>query len=65
MKSVAASLYNFLDHNQNGKVSFKELLMKIYPNLTMQHIICIDRWCDEYNANFNIKNKIKINKNQD
>jgi len=46
MKSVAASLYNFLDHNQNGKVSFKELLMKIYPNLTMQHIIAIDRWCD-------------------
>lgn len=31
----------------------------------MQHIIIIDRWCDEYNANFNIKNKIKINKSQE
>jgi len=38
MKSVAASLYNFLDHDQIGKVSFKKLLLKIYPNLTSQHI---------------------------
>jgi len=45
MKSVAASLYNFLDHGQNGRVSFKELLLKLYPNLTAHHIITIDRWC--------------------
>jgi len=65
MKSVAASLYNFLDHDQNGRVSFKELLLKIYPNLTNQHITTIDKWCDEYNVNFNIKNKIKVNRRQD
>lgn len=45
MKSVAASLYNFLDHDQNGKVSFKELLLKIYPNLTQNHIATVDAWC--------------------
>jgi hypothetical protein len=64
MKSVAASLYNFLDHDQNGKVSFKELLLKIYPNLTQNHISTVDAWCEEYNLSFNIKNKVKISKNQ-
>ncbi len=64
MKSVAASLYNFLDHDQNGKVSFKELLLKIYPNLTQNHISTVDAWCEEYNLSFNIKNKVKINKSQ-
>jgi len=57
-------LYNFLDHDQNGKVSFKELLLKIYPNLTQNHISTVDAWCEEYNLSFNIKNKVKISKNQ-
>lgn len=64
MKSVAASLYNFLDHDQNGRVSFKELLLKIYPNLAQHHITTIDLWCEEYNINFNVKNKVKINRTQ-
>jgi len=46
MKSVAASLYNFLDEDQNGRVTFKELLMKIYPTLMPHHLSAIDRWCD-------------------
>jgi hypothetical protein len=65
MKSVAASLYNFLDHDQNGRVSFKELLLKIYPNLAPAHIATIDAWCEEYNLSFNIKNKVKISKTQE
>lgn len=65
MKSVAASLYNFLDHDQNGRVSFKELLLKIYPDLAPHHISVIDLWCEEYNLNFNVKNKVKINKTQE
>jgi hypothetical protein len=64
MKSVAASLYNFLDHDQNGRVSFKELLLKIYPNLAQGHIATIDAWCEEYNQSFNVKNKVKISKTQ-
>lgn len=66
MKSVAASLYNFLDHNQNGKVSFNELILKIYPNLPQKHIKVIDKWSEEYNTNFNIKSKVaKSNKQPD
>lgn len=65
MKSVAASLYNFLDHDQNGRVSFKELLLKIYPNLAPAHIATIDAWCEEYNLSFNVKNKVKISKTQE
>lgn len=65
MKSVAASLYNFLDHDQNGKVNFKELLLKIYPNLTPQHLITIDRWCEEYTVTFNLKGRTRPNRRQD
>jgi hypothetical protein len=38
MKSVAASLYNFLDKKQNGKVTFEELVLKLYPDLTKHHL---------------------------
>jgi hypothetical protein len=62
MKSVAASLYNFLDQDQNGKVSFKELILKLYPNLAAKHLKTIDLWSHEYNVNFNIKSKVKANR---
>ena len=62
MKSVAASLYNFLDHDQNGRVTFKELLLKIYPNLSLKHLEMINGWSEEYNNCFNVKNKITINR---
>lgn len=38
MKGVAASLYNFLDKNQTGKVTFYDLVFKLYTNLTPKHI---------------------------
>lgn len=65
MKSVAASLYNFLDQDQNGRVTFKELMLKIYPNLTPLHLTVVDHWCEEYAANFNIKQRTKPNRRQD
>ena len=65
MKSVAASLYNFLDHDQNGRVSFRELLLKIYPNLAPPHLLTIDRWCEEYAATFNLRNKARPTRGQD
>jgi hypothetical protein len=46
MKSVAASLYNFLDQKQTGKVNFIELVHKLYPDLTKQHIHTIISWSD-------------------
>lgn len=38
MKSVAASLYNFLDKNQNGKVSFIEFIRRLYPALNRDQL---------------------------
>lgn len=57
MKSVAASLYNFLDQDQNGRVTFKELLLKIYPNLSSIHMMIVDRWIEEYATNFNVRQR--------
>lgn len=65
MKSVAASLYNFLDQDQNGKVTFRELLLKIYPNLTSFHLTVVDHWIEEYAANFNIKQRSRPNRRQE
>jgi Ca2+-binding EF-hand superfamily protein len=65
MKSVAASLYNFLDHDQNGRVSFNELLLKIYPNLSALHIRTIDGWTEDYNLNFNLSSNLKPARRQD
>jgi hypothetical protein len=45
MKSVAASLYNFLDKKQTGKVNFIEFVVKLYPDLSKQHLKIINNWC--------------------
>lgn len=65
MKSVAASLYNFLDHNQNGQVTFKKLLMKLYPNLTPANVAAIDGWSAKYSSSINVKNRSKVKKQDD
>ncbi len=61
MKSVAASLFNFLDKHQNGKIQFLDLVTKLYPNLSSKHLETISVWSEEYNRNFNIDKKIKTN----
>ena len=38
MKSVAASLFNFLDKKQHGKIDFLDLVTKLYPNLSSKHL---------------------------
>jgi hypothetical protein len=44
MKSVAASLFNFLDKHQNGKIHFLDLVTKLYPNLSQKHLETISIW---------------------
>jgi Ca2+-binding EF-hand superfamily protein len=46
MKSVAASLYNFLDKKQNGRVTFLELVLKLYPDLTKTHLKMVESWSE-------------------
>lgn len=46
MKSVAASLYNFLDKRQTGKVNFIEFILKLHPDLTKNDIKSISKWSD-------------------
>ena len=62
MKSVAASLFNFLDADQNGKVTFKELIYKLYPDLTPEHFEIIKVWNCEYNQNFTLSKKVKTSR---
>ena len=46
MKSVAASLFNFLDKHQNGKIHFLDLVTKLYPNLSQKHLETISVWSE-------------------
>ena len=65
MKSIAASLFNFLDRKQCGKVQFLDLVSKLYPNLSAKHKETIHFWSEEYNRNFNLDKKIKANRNNE
>ena len=65
MKSIAASLFNFLDKKQTGKVEFIDLVTKLYPNLSKKHKETILFWSEEYNKNFNLDKKVKANKNNE
>ena len=62
MKSISVSLYNFLDHKKNGKVTFVELVERIYPHLIKTDLNTIVEWSQEYSQNFNLYSKIKANK---
>lgn len=62
MKSIAASLFNFLDKKQSGKIDFMDLVTKLYPNLTKKHMEIIAAWSEEYNRNFNIDKKVNANR---
>lgn len=44
MKSVSASLFNFLDKHQNGKIEFLDLITKLYPSLSQKHLETIKIW---------------------
>lgn len=65
MKSIAASLFNFLDKKQSGKIDFLDLVTKLYPNLTKKHMEIISIWSEEYNRNFNIDKKIKATRDSE
>ena len=65
MKSIAASLFNFLDKKQSGRVEFLDLVTKLYSNLTVKHKETIAFWSEEYNRNFNLDKKIKANRNNE
>lgn len=65
MKSVAASLFNFLDKKQHGKIDFLDLVTKLYPNLSQKHLQTIQFWSDEYNKNFNCDRKTKPSRDEE
>jgi hypothetical protein len=65
MKSVAASLFNFLDSHQKGKIEFIDLVTKLYPSLPHHHLLTIKMWSDEYNCSFNVDKKIKASQDEE
>jgi Ca2+-binding EF-hand superfamily protein len=65
MRNETASLFNFLDKHQTGKIEFMDFVAKLYPTLTDKHLLTIRMWNDEYNRNFNIDKKIKVNQDDE
>ncbi len=61
MKSVAASLFNFLDKHKTGSITFNDFLVKLYPGLTQANFSLINQWSEEYNSKFNLERKVKAN----
>ncbi|KAL4430203.1 hypothetical protein ABPG74_014762 [Tetrahymena malaccensis] len=57
MKRVTASLFNFLDSDQKGMVSFEQLLVKLYPSLTKNNLKLINTWIKQYIKTFSAENK--------
>lgn len=57
MKRVTASLFNFLDNNSTGFVTFEQLMRKLYPSLTSQQLELINSWIKQYNDVFSKSSK--------
>ena len=58
MKSITASLFNFLDRRQTGKISFADLIFKIYPSLSLKQFEIIKLWVAQYEKMFNSEKKL-------
>lgn len=41
------SLFNFLDKDQNGKLTFEEMLYKIIPGASKEHVNKMMSWVKE------------------
>jgi len=54
MKRVIISLFNFLDRDQNGEVSFEDLLMRLYPNLSQNQLVTVQGWIKQYQKTFQL-----------
>lgn len=57
MRSITASLFNFLDHRQRGCVTFKDLVRKVYPGLEEYKYTIIEGWVRQYEKLYNSDKK--------
>lgn len=48
MRSITASLFNFLDRTQSGSVTFNDLVRKLYPALDASRFKVIQEWVHQY-----------------
>jgi Ca2+-binding EF-hand superfamily protein len=53
MRSITASLFNFLDRNQTGSVTFVDLVKKLYPALDEHKYRVIEKWVAQYESMYN------------
>lgn len=47
MKRVTASLFNFIDVNNDGKVTFESFLTKFYPDFKEKELQKIKKWVSD------------------
>ena len=57
MNNIVSGLYNFLDKESKGFVTFYELLKRSYPQLTEKDMILIRKWMEDYEKIISIKEK--------
>lgn len=65
MRSITASLFNFLDRKQTGLVTFEDLVKKLYPGLKPSNYATIMRWMDEYQKIYDPDKKRTTEKKED
>ena len=65
MRSITASLFNFLDRKQSGKVTFADLLFKIYPSLSLKQFEIIQAWISQYDKMFTSEKRRLNEKNEE
>ena len=57
MRSITASLFNFLDRSQSGAVTFNDLVKKLYPELDESKYRVIQQWVQKYESMYNSDKK--------
>ena len=57
MRSITASLFNFLDRSQTGSVTFNDLVRKLYPALDEPKFKVIQQWVHQYESMYNSDKK--------
>lgn len=65
MRSITASLFNFLDHRQKGCVNFNDLVRKVYPGLEEYKYAIIEGWVRQYEKMYNSDKKRNTEKKEE
>jgi hypothetical protein len=52
MRKLVSSVYNYLDGQKKGEVTFNEFMLKLYPILNKRDMVLINHWVDQYKKTY-------------